>query len=230
MSLTLAELSSALPKHHRSKVTPQFLATVNGMVTDPHEAEVFSKNMLTYADVLSSGAYKLTDYVNAVMFVSFKMIGLSNLEAYKRTFFAKYTDMVNRGYDSKTIAAHVAGYNKNKLVNAIYEQSLIPDHIMYASIRHRAIAAQAALLSSANENVAQKAADSLLMHLKAPDTSKIQIDIATKDVGIIEDLSNVLNRLSEVQRQSISSGSANAKQIAHSVLIEGESEEVTQLP
>ena len=68
------------------------------------------------------------------------------------------------------------------------------------------------------------------MHLKAPDTSKIQIDIATKDVGIIEDLSNVLNRLSEVQQQSISSGSANAKQIAHSVLIEGESEEVTQLP
>ena len=134
MPLTLAELSSALPKHHRSKVTPQFLATVNGMVTDPHEAEVFSKNMLTYADVLSSGAYKLTDYVNAVMFVSFKMIGLTNLEAYKRTFFAKYTDMVNRGYDSKTIAAHVAGYNKNKLVNAIYEQSLIPDHIMYASI------------------------------------------------------------------------------------------------
>ena len=100
MSLTLAELSSALPKHHRSKVTPQFLTTVNGMVTDPHEAEVFSKNMLTYADVLSSGAYKLTDYVNAVMFVSFKMVGLTNLEAYKRTFFAKYTDMVNRGYDS----------------------------------------------------------------------------------------------------------------------------------
>lgn len=226
--ITQQELIAALPKQHRTKVTPSFLATLNGLVTDPHEAEVFAKNMITYTDVLASGQYKLSDYINAVMFVSFKMIGLSNLDAYKRTFSAKYHDMVKRGYDSKTISAHIAGYNKNKLVNAIYEQSLIPDHIMYASVRHKAIATQAALLNSVNENVAQKAADSLLMHLKAPESAKLQIDIGTKDVGIIEDLSNVLNKLSAAQQRTISSGSANAKEIAHSILIDGEADEVTE--
>ena len=228
--LTVPEVLSIVPRQHKSKITQEFVDTLNGMVKDPTMAEVYQKNVITYADVLKNGRFKLTDYFNAVMYVSYKMMGLGNLAAYQKVFPDKCKDMVARNMPQKDMQAYAAMFNKNKLVTLIYEQTLIPDHIMYASIRHKAIATQAALLNSANENVAQKAADSLLMHLKAPDTSKIQIDIATKDVGIIEDLSNVLNRLSEVQQQSISSGSANAKQIAHSVLIEGESEEVTQLP
>ena len=228
--LTIAELKEVIPKQHRTKVSQSFVDTLNTMVKDPQMAEVYQKNIITYSHVLQDGRFKLTDYFNAVLFVSYKMMGLSSMAAYQKVFPDKCRDMVNRNVSAKDMQAYASTFNKNKLVTLIYEQTLIPDHIMYASIRHKAIATQAALLNSANENVAQKAADSLLMHLKAPDTSKIQIDIATKDVGIIEDLSNVLNRLSEVQQQSISSGSANAKQIAHSVLIEGESEEITQLP
>ena len=101
----------------------------------------------------------------------------------------------------------------------------IPDHILYASVRHKAIAAQANLLNSTNEYVVQKAADSLMNHLKAPDSAKISIEMGTKDTGVLADLSSALNNLARQQSQAITSGFANAKEIAHSTIIDGELDE-----
>lgn len=223
--LTVEEIKEVLPKQHRSKVSKDFVNTLNGMVKDPQMAELYQKNIITYSNVMQEGRFKLVDYFNAVLFVSYKMMGLGNMASYQKVFPDKCKDMVARNVSQKDMQAYASTFNSNKLVTLIYEQSLIPDHIMYASVRHRAIAAQANLLNSSNEYVVQKAADSLMNHLKAPVDSKISIDMGTKDVGVLADLSNALNKLATQQSQAISMGLSDAKQIAHSAIIEGELDE-----
>ena len=220
--LTVPEVLSIVPRQHKSKITQEFIDTLNGMVKDPTMAEVYQKNVITYADVLRDGRFKLTDYFNAVMYVSYKMMGLGNLAAYQKVFPDKCRDMVARNMPQKDMQAYAAMFNKNKLVTLIYEQTLIPDHIMYASVRHRAIAAQANLLNSSNEHVVQKAADSLMNHLKAPESAKISIEMGAKDSGVLSDLTNALNVLSKKQSDAIAVGSHSVKEIAHSRIIEGE--------
>lgn len=220
--LTVPEVISIVPRQHKSKITQEFVDTLNGMVKDPTMAEVYQKNVITYADVLRDGRFKLTDYFNAVMYVSYKMMGLGNLAAYQKVFPDKCKDMVARNMPQKDMQAYAAMFNKNKLVTLIYEQTLIPDHIMYASVRHRAIAAQANLLNSSNEHVVQKAADSLMNHLKAPESAKISIEMGAKDSGVLSDLTNALNVLSRKQSDAIAAGSHSVKEIAHSRIIEGE--------
>ena len=62
-------------------------------------------------------------------------------------------------------------------------------------------------------------------HLKAPESAKISIEVGAKDTGVLADLSEALNRLSNQQSIAIQSGSLSAKQIAHAAIIEGELDE-----
>jgi SpoU rRNA methylase family enzyme len=49
--------------------------------------------------------------------------------------------------------------------------------------------------------------------------------MGAKDTGVLADLSEALNRLSNQQSIAIQSGSLSAKQIAHADIIEGELDE-----
>lgn len=214
--LQIQELRESVPKQHRAKITQEFVDEVNQMIQDPQMAEVYSNNIITYTKVLQEGRFKLNDYFNAVMFVSYKSMGMSNMASYQKVFPQKCNDMASRNVSTKDMAAYASTYNKTKLVTLIYEQTLIPDHIMYASVRHKAIAAQAALLDSGNEHIVQKAADSLMNHLKAPDSAKLTLDVATSDTGVIADLSTALANLSKQQATGIADGSISTKSVAHS--------------
>ncbi|ARM70989.1 DNA polymerase [Vibrio phage pVco-7] len=217
--LSVVELKESIPKQHRSKIDQQFVDKVNAMVADPEMAEVYTNNIITYSKVLQEGRFKLDDYFNAVMFVSYKAMGMSSMGAYQKVFPAKCQAMAARNVSTKDMSAYASTYNKNKLVTLIYEQTLIPDHIMYASVRHKAIAAQANLLNSQNEYVVQKAADSLMNHLKAPESAKLTVDLTANDSGVIADLAAAVSNLSNKQREKVIEGQLDTKSIAHSNII-----------
>lgn len=220
--LELIELRDSVPKQHRSKITQQFIDEVNQQVADPDMGELYAKNLVTYASVLQEGRFKLQDYMNATLFVSYKMMNMSSMAAYQKVFTQKCKDMIARNVPTKDIQAYASTYNKTKLVSLIYEQTLIPDHIMYASVRHRAIAKLATLMESQNEHISHKASDTLLRELKAPDAAKMTIDIATQDTGVISDLSKALANLSNTQREKIIDGSLDARTVAHADILEVE--------
>lgn len=218
--LNVVELREALPKQHKSRITQEFVDEVNKLISEPEMGEIYARNLVTYATVLQEGRFKLQDYFNATLFVSYKMMGMSSMAAYQKVFPQKCKDMIGRGVPTKDLQAYASTYNKTKLVTLIYEQTLIPDHIMYASVRHKAIAKQAALLESQNEYVAQKAADSLMNHLKAPESAKLTLDVSTRDTGVISELASALANLGKVQREKIIEGTYSAKDIAHSDILE----------
>ena len=182
--LTREQVERALPTKLKSSATQSLTDKINNSVSDPLIAEQIRDNFVTYTSILQEGKYKTEDYLNAVSYVTFKLMNLSNLEAYQHTFPKRYQTLVAKGTSSSQIASYVASYHRGKLVNTIMEQSLIPTWIVNQETYQKAINVQADLMLTANsEKVRSDAANSLLTHLKKPEDNKaeIKIDIALND-------------------------------------------------
>lgn len=225
--ITADELREALPKHLVQGVSQQVLDSINTIIHDPDMMDTFKDNILNYTTVLKEGKYKIQDYINAVHYVSFKLIGNTNVDAYAKVFPHRYQRLLDEGKTDKQISAYVAAYNANQLVNRIWEFTLIPTHILNAHHFQQAINVQVELMHTAtSEKVRSDAANSLLTHLKRPETVKMEIDIGNKDDSVIGELRNAVQALTAAQKNAISSGSSTAHDIASEKIINGVFEEV----
>lgn len=224
--LTKEEVEQSLPGNLKSAATQALTDRINTACSDPQVAEQIRDNFISYTTVLKDGRYKTEDYLNAVTYVTYKLMDLSNLEAYQRTFPNRYQALVSKGTSSKDIAAYVSAYNKGKLVNAILEQTLIPVHILNQAIYQKAINQQAWLMKNAqSEKVQSDAANSILTHLAKPKETAAGIQVDVNVGSGMDELKDMLTRLASKQREAIESG-VPTEQIAAQPLIEGKVKEL----
>jgi hypothetical protein len=217
--LTKDMLIGSLPdKRFRKHVTDDVVNLVNSE-PDSELRRVFRDNILSYSTVLSTGKYSLAAFVNAVKYVSLKLMGDKSSTAYSKVFPDRYQNLVDKGTSASQIASFADNYGKNSLITKIMEQTLVPTHILNAGIYQQAINVQADLMQNAkSELVRQKAAESLITNLKAPDIAKVEIDVNyTNDV--VEDLRATTRALARQQLKSIIGGQSTAKEVAHSEII-----------
>ena len=221
-SLSLDLIKNAVPRSIRSNITQGMVDNINKISNDPDVGEEFKDNILGFSDVMKSGLYRMEDYISAVKYVSYKLRGDTNLAAYTKTFPDRVARYQGRGVVD--YSPWVTSYCKSKLVNEILGRSLVPTHILNADIHQKAINVLANLMVSANsEKVRSDSANSLLTHLKPPETAKIEIDMNVTKIDGIEDLRNATLELIKAQKLGIQSGQSTAQDIAHSkVVIEGE--------
>lgn len=218
--LTLEQFQKVLPKQVKKAVDQNFINGINLLISDPDMRINYRDNLLSYTGVMRDGKYKIVDYVNAVRYVSFKLLGDTDISAYTKAFPTRFQRMVNMKKSSKDIASFVSAYNRNKLVNAVFEQTIIPSHILNADLYQKALNTQAELMVGAvSEKVRCDAANSILIHLKAPETQKIELDIGLKENKTIEELRNSTLELVAQQREMIRLGHSNAGDIAKSNLL-----------
>lgn len=219
-ALTLEQLKMAMPDQLRRGINQSTVDRIHALINNPDMYEEYRDNLLSYASVMKDGRFKMEDYVNAVKYVSHKLRGDSNIDAYVKTFPDKYQSYMVRGMSSKDISAYVAAYNKNKLVNLIYEQTAIPVWVLNQDLKQKAINQLATLMMTAkSEKVQADAANSLLTHLKTPETTKVQLDIGVQQDDSINSLRNAVQELAAQQRDAIRAGAITAQDAAHSKLI-----------
>jgi len=226
--LTKDQFIRVLPKQVKTRVTDELVDNINLLLDDQGLRENFRENLLSYTGVMADGKYKIGGYVNAVRYVSYKLMGATNIAAYTQTFPDRYQRLIDEQAEDKTIASYATAYNKTQLVNKIFEQTLIPVHILNADLYQKALNTQARLMTTANsEKVQSDAANSLLTHLKMPETTKIELDVTHKEDKSINELREATLLLAKQQRAMIESGAMKAKEVAHSTVIAGESEDIT---
>lgn len=225
--LTKELVERAVPANLKSSITQQLVDRINGAVTDPIIAENIRDNFIHYTSVLKDGKFKTEDYLNAVMYVSFKLMGNTNHDAYMKTFPQRYQDLLAKGTHSKDIAAYVAAYNKGKLVNLVFEQAAVPSWVLNQHMFQEALSTQYDLMTSAqSEKVRTEAANSLLTHLKRPEVAKSQIDLNLKDSSGMSELKEAMRQMAE-QQQAMIQGGHTARQIAATPIIDAEFAEVS---
>lgn len=227
-ALTLEQFQRALPDKVKKSVSQDLIDAVNKTLADPEMYEQYRDNLLSYTKVMADGRFKISNYIDAVKYVSHKLLGCSNIDAYMKTFPVKYQGFINQGVIAKDIASYVSAYNKSKLVNLIFEQTLVPHYVLNQDLYQKALNVQAELMVSANsEKVRCDAANSLLTHLKMPETQKVELDVNVKEDSSIQALRETTLALARQQRLMLESGAMNAQQVAHSrLVIEGEAEVV----
>lgn len=227
--LTVDLFKAAMPKNMRKNVSVEMVHNINKTLTDPVVGEAFKDNLVSYGGVMADGKFKLPQYVDAVKYVSFKLMGDSNLLAFTRAFPERMHNFQQKGVSDGDIAKYVSAYNKGKLVNLILEQTLVPTHILNAHLYQKALNVQSELMEGANsEKVRSDAANSILTHLKMPETQKVELDIGIKTDGAVANLRGAMRELANKQLEVMNSGGMSAQEMAHSKLnvITGECEEV----
>ena len=214
--LTLKEVQDSLPAGQKGHITQPMVDQLNELSKDPNEARYIRENFVTFAQVLSEGRFKLGDYVRAVMYVSHKVMGKSNLESYKQTFPDRYKTMVADGRQPKDIASYVAAYNKGKLVNLVYERAAIPTWVLNQDMFQSALNVNYEIMNDINESgrVRVEAANSLLTHLKKPENNKAELKI---EIGMNDGMMALETRIREmaaVQQKTIEGKMVTAQDVA----------------
>ena len=204
---TVEDVKKAVPSHIRSNITQPLVDTLNNIAADPLIAEDIRNNFVSYSAVLKEGKFKVEDYLNAVAYVSYKIMGNTNEESYAKTFPHRYSALIAKGTAMKDIASYVSAYNKGKLVNLILEQTLVPTWVLNQDLYQKAINVQADLMRNAqSEKVRVEAANSLLTHLGKPKEGSFQISIGEVESSGMREMREMLREVAENQREAIGSG------------------------
>jgi hypothetical protein len=205
--VTVEELQKALPANLKTAATQELADKINQIQSDPLIAEQIRENFISYTHVLKDGRFKTEEYLNAVTYVSFKVMGLTNREAYEKTFPERMAGMILTGRSSKEIAAYVAAYNKGKLVNLVYEQTMIPVWVLNQDAVQKAINTQLDIMANSQSDKARvDAANSILTHLKKPEVKEFQLSIETKENSGMREMQDMLTHLAQKQLEMIENG------------------------
>jgi len=206
--ITIEQVAKALPPHLKGNATQALVDTLNTISTDQDMAENIRANFVSYSGVLKDGKFKTEDYVNAVTYVSYKLLGDSNQDAWFKTFPHRYQRLVAQGTSTKDIAAHVSAYNKGKLVNAIMEQTLVPSWVLNQDMYQKALNVQYDLMTdpAVSPKVRSDAANSILTHLTKPKEVGPLINFDMRENNGVEALKSALGELALAQRDAIANG------------------------
>ena len=217
--MTPEEFKAALPIQLKSAVTDEVMNSVNAILSGPEATAAFKENLLSYSNVLLEGRFKMTSYVSAVRYVSFKLLGGTNKAAFAATFPDKVSNWRTQGVSEKDQSSYISAYHKSKLVNLIFEQTLIPIHILNAPLLQQAINVQAELMLTANsEKVGSDGAACLIKELKPPESTKIELDLGYKADKTLDTLRETTRALVEQQKRMLAQGTS-IKTIAEGGLI-----------
>ena len=221
--VTVDSIRKAFPRKLQDKVDQEFVDQLNLIMKDDLIRDAFKENIHSYSHVMLEGRFTTKQYIDAVKYCTFKLLGSNNFEAYSKAFPDRLKRLMDENTEMKVIHNYVSAFNKSKLVNKILENAMIPVYVLNADIFQKAINVQADLMHNAkSEKVRSDAANSLLTHLKQPEVQKVQIDYGIKNDSVIEDLRKTTLELAAQQKRLIEAGHASAQDIASSKIIEGE--------
>jgi len=210
---TLLEL---MPKKLKSFITDEVVDNINNISSDPDFAKFYRENLITYTTCIKEGVFSVSDYVSAIKYITYKVLGDTNKDAYIKTFPDRFKSMREKEYSDKAMNASITAYNKGKLVSLLMERTIIPMHIYGRDLHIDALNRNADLMYNAkSESVQQKASVAILEYTQPPEESKIEIDMTIKDrENVVDEYENALRTLAQGQGKLIVDG-GDVKAIAN---------------
>ena len=206
-------------------ITQDLVDKLNQWGDDPKLMESYSENILSYIGVLKEGKFKITDYMNAVRFVSYKLMGHSDIDAYIIAFPDRYERLLADGVPREDMSPYVSAYKKNALVIKIFEQTVIPVNVLNNHMAQDSLNELMKIGLHGRSEMARVAALSkVLDKTDAPEVKKMQLDMNVNTGDAIAELRKATQELASEQLAQIKSGTS-VKHIAESVIIEAEVED-----
>jgi hypothetical protein len=224
--ITEEQFIASLPKGLNRGVPKQVLDDINDMISKGEEGDVFKENLMSHNHILKEGKFSLEQYVNAVKYISFRLMNHSQRKAYELTFPDKVTDWLANGTDEKAISSYVHAYNNSKLVMRLYDVTLVPFHLLNQPYRQEALLVEVELMRHAHsEMVRHKAAETVLNTLAPPETTQTELQMKVRESEETSELKNALADLAKAQKEMLEKG-GSLKDVAESTIVNAEYKEV----
>jgi len=231
--LTLDELKASVPKNRRTMITQGVVDTLNQLASDEGEdfAEHYKQNFLSLSQVMSTGAYAVKDYMNAIKFVAHKLLDNSDIDAYMLTFPDRYQRLMTKWNDldprmseetirGSKISPFVTAYRRNELVMKLAEQALLPSKILNAPKFQDALNVQYdRMYNSIRDQDRIAAAESVLKYTAPNEVQKFELEVGIKGQDEIQSLRDEMQRLALQQQTGIKAGTNTSLEIAESRLL-----------
>ena len=226
MKLTREQVIASLPEKSAKHVSSALVDHINKIVNEPESREYFRQNLMNYNTVLQEGKYTITAYVSAVMYVSYKMMGYSNIDAFARTFPDKMERYKKERKSQDEIHNFVSGYNRTKIVVSITTKARVPAYILNMDIHQESINVLADIMRNGKNEMAKvKAASDLMNYLTPPEDSAIKVDVGVEHT-FLTNVKDALKDLVAQQRSAVAAGHVTAVDMANARIIPGVAVEV----
>lgn len=210
---TIASLQQTLPP---GTVDQKLVDKVNLLANNHEIADTFKQNFISYTNVLSKGSFTAAQYISALQYVSYRLMGYDKRPSWEKTFPQRYAELLKKGASSKEIHAHASAYNKTKLVNLITEQTLIPSYIINNHYFQEALNIEVEIMRDVDVSpkVRSEAAKAVLEYTNMPDSVANRDEISEKGINIIEQLAKATAALAESQRDANKKGITTVEEAA----------------
>ena len=227
MSFSKELVIKAVPPNLKNAVTDELIDRLNTITTDQILAEEVRNNFISYASVLREGKFKLEDYLNAVTYVSHRLNGDTQHDAYFKTFPTRYQNLMALGKTPKEISNYVAMFNKGKLVQKIQEQTLTPAWVLNQDMFQAALNTNYQIMmdEDVSPKVRVEAANSLLTHLQKPKEVTPAVNIDLRESSGLSELKKALGQLATQQQQLIEQG-GSTKDVAAQRIVDVSAQEI----
>ena len=198
-----------------------------GTVCDAY-VEPLKDNILSYAKILRDGTNKVSDYLNAVKFITLKNADFTTREAWEATFPDRYTRMVTEGRSEKHINSAATMYARTALVAKLLEISQKPLWVFHAGYANEALEKAYELMtdSTSTKFIQLQAASLILDKVQVTEAQKIDVEVTTNDASL-ELIMDAAKRIDEQSYNDMVKGklplqtAAKAKNVGQ-LVIEGE--------
>jgi hypothetical protein len=189
--------------------------------------EAISQNLIGYTNVISQGRFKLSSYISAVQYCTYKSMGDTNILAYKKTFPQKWTEWENQQVPLNQRTSYVTVYNKSKLVTLIYQALAIPTAILNADVFQEAINVQRQLMldPSVKPLVRCQAAKALMDTLKPEEVKQMEVAVNIKESDTVEELRKTTAELAKAQLEALKKGADIESILGSKIIQDAEYEE-----
>lgn len=220
--MDITDLQAALPPKLKNSFSALSLQHLHGTLTNPDELEALAENFVTYTHILNNGKYKLESYINAVRYVTFKLMGLTNYDSYTRTFPDRYRNYLANGATNDMIHAYVSSFHNSKLVTQIMEQSVVSPHVLYRECFHDALFVQIALMNDTNvsDKVRSDAAAHVMNHTRPPEVKRVELDVTVGGTSVLDEFTQASRVMAEGIRERIANGSMTATEAIEQKVID----------
>jgi hypothetical protein len=207
-NLSIEQFKRCLPSNLKGNVTDSIVERFNEVLNDPIAREAIADNLLGFTNVISQGKFKLESYLYAVKYVTYKAMGDTNIQAYRKTFPQRVQDLIDKGTPDKDINSMVSAYNKSKLVTLLFEAMMIPTYILNQDVFQEAINVQRKLMldPTVKPLVRCQAAKALMDTLKPPEVKQMELAVSVKETDTVTELRKATTELAKAQIDALRKG------------------------
>lgn len=201
-------------------------------------AEFIREQMIDCMGVLGENkAFNVTQYVNAVRFVSYKHLGESTVGAFAKTFPDKIKKLEAQGVPKEHIYAYASRFARSKLVVNIEAIQKIPIHIMFKGTQYEAINTLVGIMRGEPDNnnkipshkVRMEASLGLIRELKDPaEVGNKGITVSIPEGSTLSNYLDTVNKLASTMVEQLQEGKMTLNEVITTgdyVEVEGDEDE-----